>query len=76
MTFSTSLVAVWYSSNSCRSVVRCAQLVEQPRILHRDHRLRGEAFHQRDLPVGERPHFLPIHGNQPEHRCILAKRHG
>ncbi len=37
-----------------------ADLVEQPGIVHRDHRLCGEAFEQRDLLVGERPHFRPI----------------
>ena len=34
-----------------------ADLVEQPRVLHRDDRLRREVFEQRDLLVGERPHL-------------------
>ena len=35
-----------------------AQFAEQPRILHRDHRLGGEVLEQRDLLVGEGPDFL------------------
>ena len=35
-----------------------AQFAEQPRILHRDHRLRREILEQRDLLVRERPHLL------------------
>src|SRR6516225_1139906 len=53
ITFSTSLVAVWYSSDSCKSRER-SQFVENPCILDRDHRLVGEGAHQLDLPVGER----------------------
>ena len=34
---------------------RLALFGHQPRVLHRDHRLRGEVLQQRDLPVGERP---------------------
>ena len=33
---------------------RFLRLVEQPRVLDRDHRLVGEGLRQRDLPVGER----------------------
>ena len=47
MTLSTSAVAV-----CCRS--RFAQLVEQPGVLDRDHRLIGKGGHQLDLVVGER----------------------
>ena len=54
MTLSTSLVAVWYSSNSCRSRGALAQFAQEPRVLHRDDRLRGEVLQQRDLLVGER----------------------
>ena len=32
-------------------------LVEQPHVLDRDHRLVGEGLEQRDLLLGERPHF-------------------
>ena len=53
MTLSTSLVAVWYSSDSVSS--RCARLhlLEQPRVLDGDHRLVGEGLDQLDLLVGE-----------------------
>ena len=37
-----------------------ADFVQQPRILHRDHRLRGEVLQQGDLLVGERPHLLAV----------------
>ena len=32
--------------------------IQQPRILHRDHRLGGEVLQQRDFLVGERADFL------------------
>jgi hypothetical protein len=41
-------------------VERLARLGHQPRILHRDDRLRREIFEQRDLLIGERPHLLAI----------------
>ena len=47
MTCNTSAVAVCCSNASRVSV-------EQPRILHRDDRLRREVLQQRDLLVGER----------------------
>ena len=52
-----------------------AQLVEQPRILHRDHRLRGEILHQRDLLVGERPDFRARGGDHAEQHIVLAQRY-
>ena len=75
MTLSTSLVAVWYSSDSWRSPVRCAQFAEQPRVLHRDDRLGGEVLQQRDLLVGERPHLLAVDCDDAEQRIILAQGH-
>ena len=48
MTCNTSAVAVCCSSASRVSVM-------QPRVLHRDDRLRREVLQQRDLLVGERP---------------------
>ena len=48
MTCNTSAVAVCCSNASRVSV-------DQPRILHRNHRLRGEVLQQRDLLVGKRP---------------------
>ena len=55
MTCSTSAVAV-----CCSSASRC--LGQQPRILHRDHRLCGEVLQQPKLLVGEGPHFLAKDG--------------
>ncbi len=43
-----------------------ARLGNEPRVLHRDHRLRREIFQQRDLLVGERPDFLTIGGDIAE----------
>ena len=37
---------------------RLARLGDQPRVLHRDDRLRREILQQRDLLVGERPYLL------------------
>jgi hypothetical protein len=34
------------------------QLIKQPRILHRDHRLLGKVLDQCNLLVGKRTHFL------------------
>ena len=48
---------------------------EQPRILHRDHRLGGEVLQQRDLLVGERPHLLAIDSDVAEQDVVLAQRH-
>jgi hypothetical protein len=53
MTCNTSAVAVCWSNASPR-------LGDQPRILHRDDRLRGEVFEQRDLLIRERPYLLAI----------------
>ena len=41
-----------------------AQFAEQPRVLHRDDRLRREVLQQRDLLVGERADLLAINGEQ------------
>ena len=58
MTPNTSAVAVCCSE--C-----LARLGDQPRVLHRDYRLRGEVLQQRDLFVGERPHLLPVDAIMP-----------
>ena len=68
MTCNTSAVAVCCSSASRVSV-------DQPRILHRDHRLRGEVLQQRDLLVGKRPDLLAVDHDKPEHRVVPAQRH-
>jgi len=39
-----------------------ARFGQQPRVLHRNDRLRREILQQRDLLVGERPDFLSICG--------------
>jgi hypothetical protein len=51
-----------------------AGLGQQPRVLHRDDRLRREILQQRDLLIGERPHFLTECGNGAEDRTVSAKR--
>ena len=53
---------------------RLARLGDQPRILHRDDRLRREAFEQRDLLVGERPHFVPVDVDDAEERALATQR--
>ena len=50
-----SAVAVCCSSASVSSRFRASQLLEQPDVLDRDHRLVGEGLQQLDLLVGERP---------------------
>ena len=49
MTFSTSLVAVCCSSDSLQLPRPRLHLLEQPRILDRDHRLIGEGSSKLDL---------------------------
>jgi hypothetical protein len=53
-----------------------AGLGDQPRVLHRDHRLRREVLRQRDLVVGKRPHLLAIKVDNAEQGAVLAQRHG
>ena len=45
---------------------RLARLGDQPRVLHRDDRLRGEVLQQRDLLVGEGPDLLANYRYYPE----------
>ena len=56
-------------------LVALAQFAEQPRVLHRDHGLRGEILEQRDLLVGERPNFLAIDGDRADHLVFAQHRH-
>ena len=51
---------------SSQIVGALAQLVEQPRVLDRDHGLGGEVLHQLDLLVGERPHLLAVDGDRAD----------
>ena len=68
MTLKISAVAV--------CVPGLARLGQQPRILHRDHRLRGEILQQCDLFVGKRPHLLTIHGECAKQGLFATKRDG
>ena len=52
-----------------------ADFFEQPRIVHRNDRLSGKTLQQRDLSVGEWPHFLPVDDKISEKRIVLAQRH-
>src|SRR5580704_91853 len=53
-----------------------ARLDDQPRILHRDNRLRREALHQRDLLLGERANLPAVNDESAEQSVVLRKRHG
>ena len=68
MTLSTSAVAVCCCSD-------LAQLIEQPRVLNRDHGLSGEVFHQLDLLVGERQHLLTVDGDYTNQFIIFEHWH-
>ena len=59
ITFSTSAVAVCCCSASARSRVLRLHLLEQPRVLDRDHRLIGEGLQQIELTLGEFRMRLP-----------------
>src|SRR5262245_25446697 len=43
-----------------------SQLVEEPRVLDRDDRLMSEVCDQRNLLVGEGPHFLAVDTDSPD----------
>ena len=46
------------------------RLGQEPRILHRDHCLRGEVLQQRHLLVRKRPHLQAGRGDQAQ-ECVL-----
>ena len=48
-----------------------AGLGDEPRILDRDHRLRGEVLYEGDLLIGERPHLLTVNIECAEQRVVL-----
>ena len=48
-----------------------ARLVHQPRILHRDDRLRREILQQRDLFIGESPHLASCDHKGAQRRGIF-----
>jgi len=56
----------------CTSAVAVARLGEQPRVLHGDHRLRGEILQQCDLLVRERSHLLAVNAEDTEHLAVLV----
>src|SRR5262245_31308178 len=52
-----------------------AQLVEQARILDRDHSLTGEARNKLDLLVGEGPYLAAIDSNGADQLVVFQHRH-
>ena len=54
---------------------RLARLGQQPRVLHRDDRLRRKVLQQRDLLVGERPDLRAGRHDHPKQRIALAQWH-
>jgi hypothetical protein len=51
------------------------QLVEEPRILHRDDRLRRETFQDCDFSVGKRPYLSTNEGEDAQNLIVLGERH-
>jgi len=51
-----------------------ADLVEQPGIVHRNHRLRREVLKQRDFFLGEWSYFRPSGGDDPKKLALSAQR--
>jgi hypothetical protein len=60
----------------CRGLaLQClACLGDQPRVLHRDDRLRGKVLQQCDLFVGERPHLFAANDDYAKENIFLAER--
>ena len=58
----------------CLLLQRLPLLGDQPRVLHRDHRLGGKVLQQRDLLVGEGTHFLTVNDNHSQKRIVFAQR--
>src|SRR5437899_894021 len=52
-----------------------ARLGDQPRVLHRDDRLRREVFEESDLLVGERANLLAIEAKETEDLVFLREGH-
>ena len=52
------------------------ELLEQPHVLDRDHRLRGKGLQERDLPVGEGSRRVPSHRDRPDGFALPEKRRG
>jgi hypothetical protein len=47
-------------------IERLARLGQEPRVLHRDDRLRREVLQERDLPVAKRAHLAAINMDHAE----------
>ena len=61
----------------CRLLLqRLPQLVEQPRVLDGDNRLRGEVLHQSDLLIGKRPDLLAVDDDGADQPVLVEHRHG
>jgi hypothetical protein len=59
----------------CGLLLQClARLGDQPRVLHRNDRLRSEVLQHRDLLFGERAHFLAVDVDSAEECLVLAQR--
>jgi hypothetical protein len=56
----------------CDLLGTLAQLAQQPRVLHRDHRLRREVLQQRDLFGGKFSHLLTVYGDHAEEGLLFA----
>ena len=52
------------------------QLVEQPRVLDRDHRLVGEGLEHGDLSFGEHRRFGASDGDRSNRAAVAEHRHG
>src|SRR3954468_5583338 len=64
-----------YLSGCSLLLQRFARLSQQPRVLHRDDRLRGEVLQKCDLPVAEWSDLLAVNDDRAMQCAILAQRH-
>jgi hypothetical protein len=51
-----------------------ARLGQEPRVLHRNNRLRREILQQCNLLIGEGENFLAMHDDRPEQRFVFSQR--
>ena len=75
MTFSTSLVAVWYSSDLLKIARAGLQRTIRLGAGDGDHRLLGEGFQQFDLAVGEAAGFLGGNRNNADRHAVSHQRY-
>ena len=76
MIFNTSLVAVWYSSDSCRSRVRSRVSLRSRAFSIAMTACTREIQQQCDLLIGEGTDLLAPHRNCATENVVLAQRHG